>query len=252
MAIAAYRARHPGDSLAQMIWWDVARYAAFGAFRAWLGFRWVGAHNVPKSGPFLVVANHQSYLDPPAVAIAVAPRQVDFVARSGLFDQPGLGPLIASLHSIPLRQDTSDAAAMKEILRRLEQGRPVLMFPEGSRSYDGAMQPFKRGAAVVLKRSGCPVLPVGLDGLRDAWPRGKKPRLTGVRAAGAIGRPIPHAELLADGPDAALRRLEAEVDALRLQARRSLLRRTHGVYPPPGPADDPFAPERAGPSDPRS
>lgn len=165
-------------------------------------------------GPVLVVANHQSYLDPPLVGCAMPQRQFDFLARAGLFDVKWLKPLITVLHSVPIKENGSDPASIKEILRRLEAGRVVLVFPEGSRTMTGEMGEFKRGVALLLKRAKCPVLPVGISGAYDAWPRGGKPRPFSRRVIVQVGEPIGYEELMADGPDGALARLRDEVSML--------------------------------------
>jgi 1-acyl-sn-glycerol-3-phosphate acyltransferase len=214
------RARHPGTSLAGLLFFELIRMLAAAAMILLYRLRWRGGSNVPRTGPLLIVANHQSFLDPPMVGVMCAPRHLDFIARGGLFENPSFARLITALNSIPIKEDGGDVAAMKEALARLAQGKAVLIFPEGSRTHDGNMVGFKRGVSVLVKRANCPVLPVGIDGPFEVWPRARKvPRLFGIRIAGVIGRPIPHDELLRDGPDAALRRLEREVSALADQAR---------------------------------
>lgn len=162
----------------------------------------------------LVVANHQSYLDPPLLGCAMPQRQFDFLARAGLFDVKWLKPLITALHSVPIKENGSDPASIKEILRRLEAGRVVLVFPEGSRTETGEMGEFKRGVALLLKRAKCPVLPVGIAGAYDAWPRGSRPRPFRKRVIVEVGEPISYEELMALGPDGALARLRDEVSIL--------------------------------------
>lgn len=170
---------------------------------------------VPRHGPLIIAANHQSHIDPPFIGV-YARRRLSFVARSGLFHNRIFGLLISLLNAIPIRENAGDAAAIKEILRRIHLGEAVLIFPEGSRSPDGSVQSFKRGIALLVKRAECPVLPVAVEGCFDAWPRHRAlPRLFPPRIAVNFGRPIPHAELMKDGPDAALERIRREVEALR-------------------------------------
>lgn len=214
------KSRHPGSSVLHILWFGACRMCCAIVLMLVYRLRWTGRKNVPYTGPLLVVANHQSYADPPVVGVICGPRHFDFIARGGLFDNPRFGGLIASLNAIPIKENGGDAAAMKEAIQRLNAGRAVLIFPEGSRTYDGELQQFKRGVAVLVKRANCPILPVGIDGPFDAWPRTRKrPRFFGVRFAGAIGTPIPHDELMRDGPDAAMERLHDEVAALVAKAR---------------------------------
>lgn len=194
---------------------------------------------LPLTGPCLVVANHQSHLDPPLVAMCATRRQMHFVARIGLFKFKPFGWLIAELNSVPIREDSGgDVGAIREVLTRLGQGRMVLLFPEGSRSPDGAMHEFKGGVALLLKRAQCPVVPVAVEGCYDAFPRHSRfPRLLGQRIAVMVGEPIPPEELLTEGPREALERLRREIDSMRQVLRSRLRASTKGRLPAPGPAD---------------
>lgn len=190
------------------------------------------AERVPRTGPCLIIANHQSLLDPPMVGMAVRNRPSHFIARLGLFKNPMFGSLIRDLNSIPIREESGDVAAMKAGLARLGKGVVLIVFPEGTRSPDGEMRPFKRGVSLLVKRAACPVVPAGLEGCHHAWPRGQKlPSLFGNRVALCVGHPIAHDELMKDGPDAAMRRLEREVSALQLEARASLAASSRGRFP---------------------
>jgi len=194
---------------------------------------------IPESGSLLVVANHQSHLDPPLVAMCFRRRQLHFLARASLFRNPWFGRLISTLNAIPLQDATGDLTAIRTVLDALSRGHAVLMFPEGSRSPDGAMHEFKRGAALLVRRAKCRVLPVAVEGAFDAWPRHRAlPRLLGRRIAVMVGRPIEHAELMQYGPDEALRRLADEIDRMRLELRRKLRAASAGRYPPRGPGDE--------------
>lgn len=231
------RARRPHSTLFALILYEGLCKLLRLIFRVCYRMRADGYERVPAEGPALIAANHQSYIDPPAIGCVVRHRQLDFVARGGLFRFKPFAWLITQLNSIPLRENEPDTAAIKEILRRLEQGSVVLIFPEGSRTEDGAMTPFSRGVSVLVKRSKCPVIPAAIEGAYDVWPRARRlPKLTG-RLAVRYGTPIPHDELFADGPDAALRRLEREIDAMRLQLRAELREATRQRFPAPGPGD---------------
>ncbi|QQS08711.1 MAG: 1-acyl-sn-glycerol-3-phosphate acyltransferase [Phycisphaerales bacterium] len=207
-------------------------------FRVWGRVEVIDAGNVPDTGSLLIASNHQSYLDPPLVGGGVR-RHMHFVARSGLFKFRPFAWLIASLNSIPLRENEGDAAAIREVLRRLGDGHGVVIFPEGARTTDGAMHEFKRGVIVLVKKAKCPVVPAAVEGCWDAYPPGGKPRLFGVRLAVKYGKAIPYDELFAEGADGALTRLQREVDAMRLDLRARLRARTNGRWPAPGPGDEP-------------
>ena len=225
------RDRHPGSSLAHLLTYEVCRLSAYAFMRTGMGLHALNTDRVPLEGPLLLVANHQSFIDPPAIGSPIWGRHFEFLARATLWNFGPFGKLIQSLNSIPIAEG-GDAAAMKEAIARLHNGRAVVVFPEGSRTFDGRTQPFKRGAAVLVKRAKCPVLPAAIEGAFDAWPRTRKrPRLFGPPIAVNYGHPIPHAELLAEGPDAALERLAREVEALRGELHAHLKQRTKGRYP---------------------
>ena len=241
------RQKRPGTPLRRLLMYDVIRRLAHALFVLFYRIRVYGHRRIPASGPLLLVCNHQSNLDPPAVSSSISSRHLEFLAKEGLFTGSGfLAWLIGNLNSLPIREDGGDAAAIKEILRRLGEGRAVLIFPEGTRSEDGAMHEFKRGVALLVKRGRCPVQPVAVEGCFDAWRRGGSfPRLFGPRVAVAFSDPISHDELMRGTPDEGLARLAARIDRTRLALRAKLRRATRGRYPPPGPGDAPLSIARA-------
>lgn len=213
-------------------------------------YRWRadGKQHVPRKGPLLVIANHQSFLDSTCVGCGLVPWVAAHVARSGLYKNRFFGWLIGNLNTIPIRSEDGDGdtSAMKEILRRLEGGHCVIIFPEGSRSTDGRMAPFKPGTALIIKRARCPVMPAAIEGAFDTWPRARKrPFLFGRRLAVKYAPPISAEELLRIGPRESLRVLERQIDAMRLEIRADLRRRTRGRFPPAGPGDGPSFPDPA-------
>lgn len=238
---------YPGQSLPSIAMFAAIRNSAALAYTLLYRARVFGVTNVPPTGPCLIASNHQSHLDPPLIASAILHRAIHFVAKADLFKFKPFAWLIASLNSIPVKQDGSaDMSAIREILARLEIGAPVLIFPEGSRTIDGHLAPFQRGVALLVKKGGCPVVPCAVEGCRDAFPRGQPfPSLWGKRVAVAFGTPIPHDELLKDGAEAGLIRLAREIETLRLDLRSKLRASTNGRYPAPGPGDERAEPRTA-------
>jgi len=150
--------------------------------------RYSGRENVPKEGGVLVVSNHQSHLDPPLIGLG-CPRQMSPLARESLFDVPLLGRLITWLGSIPIDRDGMGISGIKESLRHLKRGEMVLIFPEGTRSPDGEIAPFKPGFGTLAVRSKAHILPVAIEGAYACWPRSRKlPRLGRIRIH--YGEPI--------------------------------------------------------------
>lgn len=151
--------------------------------------RYTGVENIPANGPVLVVGNHQSHFDPPLVGIGSS-RRMNYVARKTLFDIPLIGRIIHSVDAIPIDRDGFGINGIKESLRRLKHGEMVLIFPEGTRTPDGEMKKFRPGFTALAVRSKAAILPVGIDGAYDAWPKAKKcPGFGRIRVH--FGKPIP-------------------------------------------------------------
>ncbi len=205
-----------------------------------------GRHHVPRDGKLLLVSNHQSFFDPPLVGMLMNwTRHSVPLARSGLFKNPVFGWFIKALNAISLKQDEADAGAIRAAVREIQAERAVLIFPEGSRSWDGGLQPFQRGTWLLIKRAKCDVLPIAIEGAFDAWPReSSTPRLFGCRLAIEAGAPIPYEELASLDAETGLALLTDRVEQLRLNQRERLRRATSGRFPAPGPGDQPWTPGR--------
>ena len=144
---------------------------------------------VPATGPVLIVSNHVSVLDPPLVG-GSAPRPLFFMAKEELFRIPLLGRLIRALNARPVRRDGSDMRALKAALALLQEGRAILVFPEGTRGEEGQpLREGKPGVGMLAVLSGAPVVPVYVSGSGYALPRGRAlPRLAKVRVT--FGPPL--------------------------------------------------------------
>lgn len=139
-----------------------------------------GLENVPEDGPFLLIANHQSYLDPVLIQ-AVVRRPVYTMAKSTEFSNPVTAPILKSLKSFPVRRFEIDPQAVRLALRYLEAGSGVGIYIEGERSWDGRLQPPRLGALRLILKSGAPVIPCGISGAYEAWPRWSRMRRGSVR-----------------------------------------------------------------------
>ena len=144
------------------------------------------------------------------------------------------------VRAIPIDRSKGESAPMKAALAELKAGRRIIIFPEGTRSSDGAMKEFKRGLVLIIKRAKVPVIPMAVEGTFDAWPTGQKfPRLTG-RVRACAGEALDPAELLEGGPDEAMEKLKREIETMRLELRSEIRRETKGRLPAPGPGDEPY------------
>ena len=160
-------------SLPNRLWYQFLRWLIYLAGILAYGVRYSGRVNIPKTGPVLVVSNHQSHFDPPLVG-AGCWRRMNYLARKTLFHFAPLGWLIRSLDAIPIDRDGLGLNGIKESLRRLKRGEMVLIFPEGTRTRDGEMAPFRPGFTVLAARSKAWILPVAIEGAFDAWPRSRE------------------------------------------------------------------------------
>lgn len=204
------------DSFLRRAWWHVLHFLCFIWFRLAYRYRSFGVTNVPRTGPVLLVCNHQSYLDPIIVGLALHWRVFYAMARSTLFRSRAFGWLIRSLNAIPVERGQSDLSAMRASLEVLKAGHALVIFPEGTRTPDGAVGAFAPGTFLLVKRGAAPVVPVAIEGSFTAWPKGRAaPRPTG-RITVRFGQPIPAAVLVERGPTAALHLLRQQIESMRL------------------------------------
>jgi 1-acyl-sn-glycerol-3-phosphate acyltransferase len=138
-------------------------------------FRSYGSENIPHEGGCLLAMNHESYLDPPLAGIS-APRELFYLARKTLLDWPILGPIFPKLNVIPVDQERADMSALKTVIKQVRAGHCTVIFPEGSRTTDGAFLPAQPGVGLIIAKTRCPVIPARIFGAHRAFPRGGKPR----------------------------------------------------------------------------
>ena len=152
---------------------DVFRPSVHALCRAYFDLRISGIEHVPVHGPLIITPNHQTFADPPFVTIAVR-RPIHYMAWNRLFTVPLFGTLIRRLRAFPVEIDASDSRATREVIRLLRAGEAVMIFPEGGRTLDGRLQPFKLGAFRLAVAHDTPVLPVTITGAWEAWPPGRR------------------------------------------------------------------------------
>ncbi|PYI86419.1 MAG: 1-acyl-sn-glycerol-3-phosphate acyltransferase [Verrucomicrobia bacterium] len=150
-------------------------------------FRVVHRERMIQSGPVILAMNHQSYLDPPLAGIT-CDRAIYFLARKTLLDVPLLGWLLPKLNVIPVNQEGVDRSALKAVISILKSGNAALVFPEGSRTLDGNLQPAEPGLGLVIAKTLAPVVPMRIFGAHEALPPGGGLRLRPITIV--IGKPI--------------------------------------------------------------
>jgi len=206
--------------------WYRAGYWLLGLFFIFFySIRCFHRHRVSESGPLLIVANHESFWDPHLVGCSIG-RQVTYMARKTLFDHPLLAWLMNKVGAFPVDQAGTGLEGIRTALKKLDEGKGVILFPEGSRTRDGKLHDFMPGIALLIRRAKAPVLPVGLAGAYDAWPiHGKKPKFAPLWMPArkeslncVIGEMIPSETLLAMETKQMLAYLRQRVAELREEA----------------------------------
>ena len=146
------------------------RWLARSLWKMYGGLDVRGLENVPRSGAFILISNHQSFLDPILVQ-AVCPRILHSMAKSTQFGSRVFRRLMTQLYAFPVRRFEVDPQAARQVLRRLEQGNGVAIYIEGERSWDGELQSPRLGTVRLALKAGVPIIPCRVDGAYDAWPR---------------------------------------------------------------------------------
>jgi 1-acyl-sn-glycerol-3-phosphate acyltransferase len=176
--------------------------------------------DIPKQGPVILAANHVSNVDGVLLAGWVLPRltrQVQWLGKREMFDVPVMGQVIRAYGVHPVERSGADIEAFRMAEGILEAGHVLLLFPEGTRSRDGALQTPRDGLALLALRTGATIVPIGLSDTNRLWPRGRKPRFwRSGHVTVRVGKPFRLAEELP--PD--LSRKEAKSQATDLIMRR--------------------------------
>lgn len=142
-----------------------------GVLSAIWGVKVTGLENIPLEGPVILSPNHASLVDPPLVAVAVAPRRRPFgVGKKELFEKPLLGWWLRATGSFPLDRQGDATSAMRAALEVLGKGGALFIYPEGTRVKPGEKRAPKAGVAFLSFRTGAPVVPVHVLGTAE-FPR---------------------------------------------------------------------------------
>jgi len=209
------------------LWYETVYWACALALTLGFSLRIEGKRNIPRRGPVLLIANHQSFLDPVLVGLAT-PRQLHFLARQSLFRHWPLALLIRSLNAVPIHHEGLGKEGLKTILEQLRAGRAVVVFPEGTRTPDGAVHPLRAGVQLLIKRVQAPIVPVGIAGAFDAYPRtAPYPKFspiflpaTKATIAVSVGKPLDPARYATMPREQALKELFDKIQEMELKAER--------------------------------
>lgn len=224
-------------------------------FLPWVRFDVDGLESLPESGPAIVAANHRSYFDPVALALALAPRgrPLRILGKAEVFDAPVVGQLARSLGAIRVDRGSGSDEPLREAAAALDAGEVVAILPQGTiprgRAFFDPVLRGRWGAARLAEMTGAPVVPVGLWGTEEVWPRSSRvPHLWNVLSPPTVRVRVGEPGIVA-GPDPAVltdQIMAAIVALLPDEARRhrdptpeELARTWPGGRP--GPDDEPSA-----------
>jgi 1-acyl-sn-glycerol-3-phosphate acyltransferase len=206
-------------SFAQRVVYDSMKLLIRVIAGALFQFRVFGAERTPQGVPVVICCNHQSSIDPTLVAAAI-PRRLSFLARKELFASFATRKFVEFFDGIPLDRTGFSREGLAAAIDRLKHGRAVLIFPEGSRSPDGTLQPLRSGFLLLARRSKASLLPVAIAGTYEMWPRDRRfPWPTTAHLV--VGEPIPYEVYSGWKEEKALAELQRQMQALVVEATAS-------------------------------
>jgi len=202
-----------------VVWWRIARLWGWVIYTgAWSRILRRGFDGLKWDQPAILMANHESYLDVPAL-IASCPSPIRFVARKEVFKTPVMGQAMRATGQVSIDRSNRDQAiaTLSEAAKQISNGRTVLVFPEGTRSKDGEMKTFKKGGFMLALEAQVPIIPVGVSGTRNVVPRGEwrfQPGVVGV----SLGEPIDTKGLTVEDRDVLMHRVREALGVERDRA----------------------------------
>ena len=200
--------------------YDSSRISSRLAGVAWFSLRCEGRRNWPSTGGALVCSNHQSYLDPILVGLSCE-RHLNYLARRSLFRIPFFRALIDWYDAIPIEREGMGLGGIKETLRRVRRGEMVVIFPEGTRTTDGRVGPFKPGFCALARRGRVPLVPMAIAGADRVWPRTRSwPWPSGISIQ--VGPPVTPEEIATLTDDQLVSRIRDAVVCCHNQASAKL------------------------------
>lgn len=152
--------------------YNIAKCICWIIFKLIFRLKITGQEDIPQDGPFIIVANHSSLLDPVILGVSVRPKII-FVAAAYLFKIGWLGYMLRKFNSIPVQRE-NDIKAIKQSLKILKRGGVLGIFPEGGIDRQKNNLPVRAGAAYLATKIGVPIVPIRIKGADKALPRGAK------------------------------------------------------------------------------
>lgn len=147
--------------------YQITAVILFIIFKLFFRFKIEGSENIPPIGAFILACNHASYLDPPILAAGCLKRRLNFLAKEELFHSRFFGWYISRLRAFPVKRNFGDIVAIRESIRRIRRGEPLVIFPEGERSLDGSIKEGFPGIALLATKTRIPIVPAFIKGAEN-------------------------------------------------------------------------------------
>lgn len=192
-----------------------------------------GAHHVQSGHAYVVVANHESNWDPPSIIAGLPEVVIRFIVKQEIINIPIFGHALRLTGNVTVQRnrDPKDVERIRKGMSERAQEVSMLFFAEGTRSREGHMQPFKRGAFATAIAHGLPILPIAIAGTRNVMPAGAFPRLRRAPVVIEIGEPIPLEGLEVQHRDQLRSQTEEVVRKLRARAYTRIRELGHATPP---------------------
>lgn len=145
------------------MFYEICRIILHTVYRLLFRYKAYGTEHIPEQGAVLLCANHISNWDPPLVGLPLM-RRVNFMAKQELFKIPLLSQVLRYLGAFPVKRGATDKKAIRTALSRLQEGKVVVIFPEGTRSKSGRLQKAYSGSGFLALKQPCTVIPVAIIG----------------------------------------------------------------------------------------
>lgn len=176
-----------------------------------------GREHIPKSEPFVLAPVHRSNVDTVFVS-TITRRRMRFMGKDSMWKIRFFGAIWTALGAFPVRRGSADREALRRCIEVIEQGEPVVIYPEGTRQTGPEVRPLFEGAAYIATRTGVPIVPVGIGGSEKAMPKGSK-FLYPVKVHIVVGAPL-RPEVPEEGKRASRRSVRELTDRLHTEIQK--------------------------------
>lgn len=168
--------------------YSILRYFFKFFFKTFYRHHVIGCQNLPQGGA-IIASNHASYWDPPLVGIS-CPEEIHYLARHSLFQNSFFSWALPLLNAIAVKREAGESHVLRQACGLLKKTHKIVIFPEGTRTPNGSIQPLKKGVALIAFRTECPIIPTYIHGTFEIWPKNHRwPKLRG-RTSCTFGSPI--------------------------------------------------------------